>query len=163
MSLKRSRFLTVLALALTALLTWPAPASADTQVILEPSAAHTANGASPDISSSGFTTAYLAVNVTAGSGTVNPFKLGLEGTNDGGVTFFGITCSHIAKDVGGPGGTVTMTAAPGSTLIVNEVAVVSSATQYVAYCTIGAPRIRAHWQIAGTTPSETFSVTVNLK
>jgi len=163
MTLKRSRFLNPALLALTAFLLLAPPAWADKQIILEASAAHTANGQSGSYDAAGFTIAYINVNVTAGSGTVNPFKVSLEGSNDGDVTFFGIPCSLIAKDVAGPGGTVTMTAAPGHTLIVNEVAVVSSATQYLALCTIGAPRVRAHWVIAGTTPSETFSVSVNLK
>ncbi len=155
--------LLALALLLAGVLAAP-PAWADKTIVLEPSAAHTANGNSAtDYDSTGFTTAQVFVNVTAGSGTVNPFKVFLAGTQDLGTTYYAIPCTLVAKDVAGPGGTVTITAAPGHTLIVNETAVVSSATQYAATCPVTAPRVRAQWVIAGTTPSETFSVTVNLK
>lgn len=161
MNLKRSRFLASLALALAVILAAP-PAWADRTITLEASSLKNANGNSLSYDAAGFATAQVLVNVTTGAATVNPFKVSLEGSMDGGTTWLAIPCGLIAKDVGGPGGTVTITAAPGHTLIVNEVAAITAATQYVATCTVGAPLIRAHWQIAGG-GSETFSVAVNLK
>jgi hypothetical protein len=101
---------------------------------------------------------FVLVSVTAGSGTVNPFKVYLEGTTDGGITWSGLHCARQSKRVtAAPTTTFIATGGAGDGLIVNEAAVVSAATTYAASCDVNTDTVRLGWEIAGTTPSETFS------
>jgi hypothetical protein len=94
----------------------------------------------------------VTVNVTAASGTVNPFRVWLETSPDG-TNFFELPCRLVLK---------TAAAAPGAGSanqrdVVNETAVQTSA-KYLALCDLTSSTVRAAWNIGGTTPSETFEV-----
>ncbi len=94
------------------------------------------------------------VRVAAGSGTVNPFRVWIEGTVDG-TNFFEIPCKRILKDgIAAPGAAGT-----DERDIVSEVAVLTSGV-FFALLELNVSKIRAAWNIAGTTPSETFEVRV---
>jgi hypothetical protein len=99
----------------------------------------------------------VTVNVTAGSGTVNPFRVWIEVTPDG-TTWFELPCRLVLKT----GATAPGAAAANQRDIVNETAVQTSA-KYVGVCDLTGPQIRAAWNIAGSSPSETFSVTASAK
>lgn len=148
----------LLTLLLVVLLAPAAPAWADRTLVLKASGAETGNNQTADFDVQGFATIAAFVNVTAGSGTVGTFKVLLEGTNDGGTVYYDIPCDVVTKNAAD---TVTPVVT-GTSLIVNETAVVTAA-KYVCVTRVGTARARARWVIAGTTPSETFSVTVNLK
>lgn len=125
---------------------------------LAASAARTAPGSGNTIDVSSCRTLFALVDVTTGSGTVTTFKAYLEGSSDGGVTWGGLQCWHQSKRVAsGPTVTFLATAGSGEGLIVNETAVVSVATTFGAACDVTTDTVRLGWEIAGTTPSETFS------
>ncbi len=92
------------------------------------------------------------VRVTAGSGTVNPFRVWLEGSPDG-TNWYELPCTTVLK----AGAAAPGAAATDERDIVNETAVVTSAS-YVGKCELYVSQVRAAWNIAGTTPSETFEV-----
>jgi len=119
---------------------------------LAASAARTAAGTGTAVEVGNLRNLFVSVSVTAGSGTVNPFRVWLEASNDGTV-FLEVPCKLVLK---------TGAAAPGAGTanqrdIVNETAVQTSA-KYVGLCEVLAATVRAAWNIAGTTPSETFEV-----
>lgn len=135
-----------------ALLLLTCPALAGEKVTLAASAARTAAGTGTAVEIGNYRNLLVTVSVTAGSGTVNPFRVWVEASNDGTV-FLEVPCKLVLK---------TGIAAPGAGTanqrdIVNEVAVQTSA-RYLGICEVGAPTVRAAWNIAGTTPSETFEV-----
>ena len=122
--------------------------AAVSSVTLQASAAQTGAGSGTvimDVSTCQRIT--VAVVVTAGSGTVNPFIVGIQGTVDGGTTWSELA-SLMATKQGG---------ASQQPHTVNEVAVVTSGT-YSGHYEPAVNQVRAYWNIAGTTPSETFSV-----
>jgi hypothetical protein len=132
----------------------PAPASAHTSLVLKASGAQTTAGNGSAVEIGSFRRATIYVNVTAGSGTVNPFRVWIEGSPDG-TNWYELPCDLILK---------AGTAAPGAGAvnqrdIVNEAALVTS-QKYVANCEIFTSTIRAAWNIAGATPSETFDITM---
>lgn len=159
MTLKRSRALTALTLLLALLVELAPPAHAENvRKTLLASGAQTAAGQGGTIDVSACRIVYPFVSVTAGSGTVTTFKVYLEGSPDGGLTWSGLHCWHQSKRVTtGPVTTFLATAGSGEGLIVNETAVVSSATTYAGSCDVTTDTVRLGWEISGTTPSETFS------
>ena len=94
----------------------------------------------------------VGVRVTAGSGTVNPFRVWLEGTMDG-TNFFEIPLVRALKaGIAAPGAATT-----DERDIVNEAAVVTS-EEYVAVYEANVSTVRARWDLQGTVPRETFEV-----
>lgn len=145
----------VLLLAVVALLA--PPASAADPIVLKASGAQTTAGTGTLQEIGGLRFITVLVNVTAGSGTVNPFRVWLEGTVDG-TTWFELACQNVLKTGAAAPGTAAVTQRD----IVAEVAVVTAA-KYVATCETYVEKVRIAWNIAGSTPSETFSVTAALK
>jgi hypothetical protein len=146
----------VLLLAL-AVLAAPPAAAADS-FVLKASGAQIAAGQGSLVDLGGYRFITVLVNVTAGSGTVNPFEVWLEGTVDNGVNWYQLACQNVVK----ASATAPGTAAASQRDIVNEVAVVTAA-KYVATCELYVSQVRAAWNISGSTPSETFSVTAVVK
>jgi hypothetical protein len=133
------------------------PAAAAESIVLKASGAQTTAGTGTAQEIGGLRFLTVLVNVTAGSGTVNPFRVWLEGTVDG-TTWFELACQNVLKN----GAAAPGTAAATQRDIVAEVAVVTAA-KYVATCETYVSQVRIAWNIAGSTPSETFSVTAALK
>ena len=133
-----------------------AQAANNRNVTVQASGAQTvpATGTTADVSACllpGTNTGYVMVQVitTAGSGTVGTYKVWLEGSGDG-TNWAAIPCWSTLS--------ATATTPTASThLIMNETAVVTSGTA-VGFCSLPVSTVRTRWNIAGTTPSETFSV-----
>jgi len=159
MTFKRSRTLTALALLLALFAGIPSPAHAENvRKTLLALGAQTVAGQGSVVDVSACRIVFPFVRVTTGSGTVTTFKVYLEGSADGGVTWSGLHCWHQSKRVTtGPVTTFLATAGSGEGLIVNETAVVSADTTYAGACDVTTDTVRLGWEIAGTTPSETFS------
>jgi hypothetical protein len=134
------------------------PASAADTIVLKASGAQVAAGQGSLTEVGGYRFITVLVNVTAGSGTVNPFEVWIEGSVDNGTNWYQLACQNVMK----AGATAPGTAAASQRDIVNEVAVVTSA-KYVATCEVYVSQVRAAWNISGSTPSETFSVTAVVK
>jgi len=143
-------------LAVLATFAAPAPAAAAEIVTLAASGARIAAGQGSAVDIGNWREITVLVNVTAGSGTVNPFRVWLEGSPDG-TKWYELTCFQWVK---------TGAAAPGASAaqrdIVSEVAVVTSG-KWSANCQTHLSLVRAAWNISGSTPSETFSVSASLK
>jgi|SRR5689334_738759 len=130
------------------------PALAGDSFTLKASGAQTGAAQGSLVEAGAYRVLHIAVNVTAGSGTVNPFRIWLEGSPNNGTDWYEIPCYGVLK------AGATAPGAANSTLqrdIVNEAAVVTS-QKYVATCELYFTQVRAAWNIAGSTPSETFSV-----
>ena len=127
-------------------------------VTLSGSSAKITPGSGPVVDVGNLRTALVIVNVTAGSGTVNPFRVWLEQSIDG--TIIAETaCDLVLKGGAAPPGSVPTVPQRD---IVNEAAVVTSGT-WSAVCPIAGRQVRARWDVTGSTPSETFSVVAFLK
>ncbi len=150
------RFLS--ALLAVSILAVPSAAFAGEALTLSGSSAKVAPGSGPIIDVGNLRQAFVLVSVTAGSGTVNPFRVWVEGSIDGTI-FAEIACDLVLKaGAAAPGAAATVPQRD----IVNETAVVTSAI-YSATCSTSARHIRARWDVTGTTPSETFSVVAFVK
>lgn len=139
-------------LVLLTLLLLASPAAAGEKFTLKASSAVTAAGSGSTFDIGNWRQLFVTVQVTAGSGTVTTFRVFLEASADGTV-FFEMPCKLVLK---------TGVAAPGASSanqrdVVNETAVQTSA-KYVGLCETWASVVRAAWNVAGTTPSETFEV-----
>jgi hypothetical protein len=135
-----------------ALLLLTCPALAGEKFTLAASAARTAAGTGTAVEVGNLRNLFVSVSVTAGSGTVNPFRVWLEASNDGTV-FLEVPCKLVME---------TAIAAPGAGTanqrdLLSKVAVLTTG-KFIGFCEVWAPTIRAAWNIAGTTPSETFEV-----
>ncbi len=92
---------------------------------------------------------FLQVPVTAGSGTVTTFKVWIEASGEG-TNWAAVPCWSTL--------TITGTAPVSNThLLVNETALQTSGSGS-GFCSLPLGNVRARWNVAGTTPSETFSV-----
>jgi hypothetical protein len=129
------------------------PAVADETFNLKSSGAQTGNGIGSTTDIGNWRRLTVTVSVTAGSGTVNPFRVWVESSPDGSI-WYEIACEKVIK-----GGAAAPGSAPSTPQrdIVNETAVVTTAT-YSAMCEVYSRLVRTSWAIAGTTPSETFFV-----
>ena len=140
MKILRQLFGLVTVLALVAL--GAPPAAAADIVTLKVSGAQTAAGQGTITDIGAYRLITVLVTVTAGSGTVNPFRVWLEGSPDG-TNFYELPCYQWVK---------TGAAAPGASAaqrdIVNEVAVVTSG-KWAANCETRLSIVRAAWNIAG--------------
>jgi len=123
---------------------------------LQASAAQTAagNGTGVDVTAcltpaTGQGYVFVQAPVTAGSGTVTTFKVWLEVSGDG-TNWSALPCWSTL--------TITGTAPTANThLVINETAVQTSGSGS-GFCSLPLGNVRARWNVAGTTPSETFSV-----
>lgn len=147
------RFLSTVLVVLALLCALPAPAGAHEPFTLLASGSRTNAGTGSSVDVGAWRHLHVFVRVTAGSGTVNPFRVWLEGSHDDSL-WQEISCQNVLK----AGAAAPGTAAATQRDIVNEVAVVSSATQWSATCEIYTSKIRVAWNIAGSSPSETFAV-----
>lgn len=120
------------------------------------SQAWTAGGNSIDLDVLTGSMMYVAVPITAGSGTVSPFNLWMEGSVDGGASWFRL----IADLVDASGTDVTT---PRANIVNNKVTNAAPETYGALYRHLPCDKVRARWGMAGTTPSLTFGVFVGVK
>ena len=149
--MKKLRRLVSLTLALSFLFLMAPPAVAGQPFTLKASGAQTGASTGSLVAIGNWRQLAVTVNVTAGSGTVNPFRVWIEGTWDG-TNWQELACELVLKS----GATAPGTPATQRD-IVNETAVVASG-KYTALCRVLVDQVRAAWNIAGASPSETFSV-----
>jgi len=145
----RSRFLVVLLAGLLGLAT---PAVASDRFVLHAIGAEITVGTGAAVDLGNWRNLTVHARVTAGSGTVNPFDLWLECSADG-TNFTECAIDDRVKATTTGGGTFT----DNTIKLIAEVAVTTSAV-YSARVTSVPQFIRARWNIAGTTPSETFEL-----
>lgn len=150
--MKIARGLAVVLLALALVVSLAPPAAAGEFFTLASSAARTAPGNGTATVTGNWRQFAIYVNVTAGSGTVGTFRVWLEATADG-TNWVEVPCEMAVKT----GAAAPGTAAAAARDIVNETAV-QTAAKYTALCRTITNQVRIAWNIAGTTPSETFSV-----
>lgn len=122
------------------------------EITLKASGAETTTGQGTSINIGNRQRASVAVNVSAGSGTVSAFRVWLEGTYDG-TNWHELICDKLLKSGAAAPGAATLNQRD----IVNETSV-QTAAKYYAEIPVGVQDIRAAWLITGTTPSETFNV-----
>jgi len=138
---------------LLAILTFLAPpVLGGEKLVLEALGAHTAPGTGTAVDLGNWRNCSVQVRVTAGSGTVNPFDVWLECSADG-TNWTECAVDDRVKATTTGAGPFTDNVIK----VVAEVAVVTSAV-YSARLTTVPQAVRARWNIAGTTPSETFEV-----
>ncbi len=132
---------------------------AATRTNLVPAAAYTTSGVGLSLSMLTASMLAISVPITAGSGTV-ALDLWLEGSNDGGATWFELPADLILKSSG---------AAAGNAVTANARDVVDNKTSTTAenfvaiYKHVPFDLVRPRWILTGTTPSLTFSVGANAK
>lgn len=123
------------------------------------SAAQTASGNGSTVDVSGIKELLVFIDAPSFSGTVNPWKVWLESSNDGGTSWFEVLADQVLKN-----GTATpgpaSEAGTGNQLpmrdIVSETAG-QAGSRYVAKYSVFGNKVRLRWSLAGTTPSQTFS------
>jgi len=123
------------------------------KVIVQASAAQTANGNSSAVALPARASSLLClVSITAGSGTVTAFQVRIQGTEDDGATYYTLAPEFSSRDYD---------AAPGNSTasrdFVSETAVRTSGKAEAHFKTL-TKKFRAQWTITGTTPSETFEI-----
>ncbi len=107
------------------------------RITLIASAAQTASGDSGSIETGEYTQAFVTLNCTAASGTTPTLNVQLQGSDDGGTTWYNI-----------PNAAFTQLTAAGTGVL--------QLTNFPDF-------IRAAYTIAGTTPSFTFAIKAVLK
>jgi len=143
---------------LLALLLVPAPGAQAAEIsTLRALAAATAAGQGSAVEIGAWRELGVAVRVTAGSGTVTVFRVYLEGTFDG-TNWFELPCLLVLKGGAAAPGALTLNQRD----VVNEALAITSA-KYAGVCRTPVSTVRAAWDVAGTTPSETFEVLVSGK
>lgn len=155
--MKALRIRTLTALLALFLLPLASDALAAENVILHALVARTAAGTGSAIDIGSYRSVAVYARVTAGSGTVNPFDVWIECSADG-TNFTECALDNRVKATTTGAGTFT----DNTIKLVAEVAVTTSAV-YSAQLSTVPQAIRARWNIAGTTPSETFEVVAVLK
>jgi len=127
------------------------------RIELQASVQQNASGNSGQFSIPTMVQAILGVDVTAGSGTISDFDVWLEGSDDGGTTWYELPCDLVMKSSG------TGTA---NTVAANQRNVVDSKTSTTAekfvgiYKALPADVVRLRWILTGTTPTMTFSASL---
>jgi len=118
-------------------------------------AAFTTSGNSVDQDVLTGTMMHVEVDITAASGTISDFDLFMEGSVDGGTTWFRLHAVHIDAN-----GTDIVTAR--SNIVNNKTA--TTPERYGAlYSHLPCDKVRARWTLTGTTPSLTFAVYMGVK
>jgi hypothetical protein len=147
------RTLTAVLLLLALLL--PSPAFAgSTRFEIQTSGAQGASSNSGGTPVSGIREMVVYFDCTASSGTGETLDMWLQGSSDGGTTWFDLPFERSTP--ADADGTETATIANGRDFVnmAADVACVDSASVY----TVFGDYVRVKWIIAGTTPSYTFSV-----
>lgn len=147
---QRPAFLAALLAAI--LLTLASPALAAENIVLHALGAETAAGTGTAMNLGNLRTATVFARVTAGSGTVTTFNVWIECSADG--TNF-TECALDNRVEATTTGTGTFT--DNTVFLITETAVTTSGV-YSGQLGAAPQAIRARWNIAGTTPSETFEV-----
>jgi len=121
-------------------------------------AVFTSSGNSVDMPVSTGTMMAVEVDITAGSGTPT-LTLWMEGSVDGGTTWFRLLADLLNTDING---TITDVATARSNIVNGST--VTTADRYSAvYKHLPCDRVRTRWTITGGTPSRTFAVYVGVK
>jgi hypothetical protein len=141
-------FLAGLAMALA----FTCPATAQEKLVLHTLGAETAPGTGTAFSVGLARGLAVQARITAGTGTVNPFDVWLECSLDG-TNFSECALDGRVKATGTGAGPHT----DNTIKLIAEVAVQTSGV-YLGSVTSLTQFVRARWNIAGTTPSETFEV-----
>jgi len=127
---------------------------------LAASAARTATGNSAAFEIN-TTRLMLGVDVTAASGTSPQLDLWLQGSDDGGTTWYDLVCDQVLKTAG--------SAAVSGTVALNVRDVVDAKVSTAAesfmglYSDLATDTVRVRWVISGATPSFTFRVASTVK
>jgi hypothetical protein len=130
------------------------PAAASELFILHALGAEITVGTGAAVDLGNWRNATVHARVTAGSGTVNPFDLWLECSANGASWTECALDDRVEATTTGAGPFTDNTIK-----LIAEVAV-TTAGVYSARLTAVPQSIRARWNIAGTTPSETFELVV---
>ncbi len=101
------------------------------------------------------TMAVVSVDITAGAGTGLAFSVWLQGSNDGGTTWFDIPYDQKANTPAA--GTADVTASTNKRNIVDAKSTTSAEKFQAVYKHLAFQMVRLAWAITGTTPSFTFS------
>jgi len=106
--------------------------------------------------------ASLTAVVTHVTGTGTQFRVWLQGSYDGGTSWFGVPMMNVARtDVAALGLNETNTVITSTFVhsIINQANPFTATTVFVSALNSPPPLVRAAWNINGTTPSQTFSIT----
>ena len=136
----------------TIVLALASPVLAQDRIVLHALGAETGPGTGTVFNIGLARTVAVVTRVTAGSGTVNPFDVWLECSLDG-TNFTECALDDRVEATTTGAGPFT----DNTIKLVAETAVTTSGV-YSAVVTTVTLAIRARWNIAGTTPSETFEV-----
>jgi hypothetical protein len=153
--LKLPKLRTLLALLmLLALPGFPARATLYDKIVVQASAAQTANGNSATVALPARASNLLClVSITAGSGTATAFQIRLQGTEDDGATYYTLTPEFSSRDYDTTPGVGTQ-----ARDFVSETAIKTSGKVAAHFKTL-TKKFRAQWTItAGSSPSETFEI-----
>ena len=150
--MKRHALRALVGLLAAIVLSLASPVLAQDRIVLHVLGAETAPGTGTAVNIGLARSVAVVARVTAGSGTVNPFNVWIECSLDG--TNF-TECALDDRVEATTTGTGTFT--DNTILLIAETAVTTSGV-YSARVTTLTLAIRARWNIAGTTPSETFEV-----
>ena len=137
---------------LVAAIAFASPAVAQEKLILHALAAETTPGTGTIFSVGLARTLSVQARITAGSGTVNPFDVWLECSLDGSNFSECAIDDRVKATTTGAGPHTDNTIK-----LIAEVAVQTSGV-YLGSVSSLTQFVRARWNIAGTTPSETFEV-----
>lgn len=118
-------------------------------------AAFTGAGNSVDVDVLTGTMAAVEVDITAGSGTITDCDVWMEGSVDGGATWFRLLANVIDAN-----GTDVVTARSN---VVNNKATTTAERYGAIYNYLPCDKVRARWTLTGTTPSLTFAVYLGVK
>ncbi len=128
--------------------------SASQRFEFHPSAAETSTGQSQAFQIPTFSQMLVGVDITAASGTTPALDIYLQGSDDGGTTWYDIPYD-LALTTNAAAADLTATAQKRN---INGTAAVAAAGKHVAiYKEIPTDTVRLRWVISGTTPSFTFS------
>jgi hypothetical protein len=132
------------------------------RVALQSSQAQTASSNGSKHSVANYTMAVAYVDVTAVSGTTPQASFWLQGSNDDGTTWFDLL--HDGALPTADSTQADQTAAAAGKRNINGGTVVSATGKFAAvYKHLPCKHVRLRWNISGTTPSFTFSATLDVK
>lgn len=122
------------------------------------STAYTTGSASASLDAGGYGSLQAVVTCTTGTGSL--FRVWMQGSLDGGTTWYPLPLTNVAKVVQAASGfnetQVSFTAS--SMNIIAEAGPFTATTVFVASVNCPPPLVRAAWNINGTNPSQTFGI-----
>ena len=138
-----------------ALLVLPPALAGAKRIELLASTALNSNGNSSSFTLSTVRELMVGVDVTAGSGTSPTLDLWLQGSDDGGTTWYDLVADQVLPTAdAAASGTVTTSARD----IVDNKTTTTAESFVAVYKSIPTDRIRLKWKIGGTSPEFTLSV-----